>query len=551
MSVEILPNEQLRIDIRMNPKQALFCSIPTSIKEGFYGGSAGSGKSYCLTLDPLLRQFHQHPRFTGILFRESYPELEKSLIRESAIWYPHFGATYNGSEHNWTFPSGAKIWFSYLAKDSQVTQHDSAQYNYAAFDELTQFSRYRYMYIVHTRVRSAVEGLPAYSRSASNPLGIGHAWVKERFVEPAPLGGRIIAERMPDGKVVKRIFIKALVQDNPILLKANPEYINSLMLLPEAERRSKLYGDWDAIAGAVFREFRQLHNADEPENAVHVIEPFIIPDHWPVILAIDWGFDAMTWAGFFAVSPSGRVYLCQEFSARQTKISVWGADLARIAARYAGLRTPVTLDGSAWGNRGEELTLAEQIENAMGLPVEKADRDRIGGKMLLHEYLRWRPRPKKYEPPDGYDPEIEQKIWRIRGDKAAADYRAYFMPEPDEVNLPQYQIFNTCPLAIQALVACTTDPDNPEDVQEWDGDDPYDGQRYGLKRVHRYFEEAKQAGSLVGRRDDIVERLHKTGDMTQFYQEMEALELLEAVTDGPVRRYSTLRSGRSYRSVHR
>lgn len=546
--IQVIPPEQPRVDVKLFPKQETFAAIPVTIKEAFFGGAAGPGKSFMLLMDPLLRKYHMHPRFHGILFRESFPQLEESLIHESQTWYKLFGGTYNGTEHHWTFPSGAKIRFSYLAKDEQSYDHDTAQYNYVAFDELTAFTRFRWMYLVHSRCRTTVEGLPAYARAASNPLGIGHGWVKERFIDPAPEGGRIIAERMPDGSLVKRIFIKARVTDNPLIMERDPNYINSLMLLPEAEKRSKLYGDWDAIAGAVFREFRTLHNMDEPENAVHVVDPFTIPDYWPVFIAIDWGFSALCWAGFFAVSPDGRVYLFREMSWRQVKISVWGADLARAAIEYPGLRTPLTLDKSAWGQRGEEKTLAEQVAEATGFEVEKSDSDRVGGKMLIHDYLRWTKRPPRYIPPEGYRQDIEEKLYRIKGADAAADYKRLFDPEPEETNLPRYQIFRSCPLAINALVQASSDPKNPEDTIEYDGDDPYDGQRYGLKRAHRYFEEAHQAGSSVGRREAIVEKLHKSGDMNAFYREMDKLEEDELVAEGPVRRYNRIRSGRSYRT---
>lgn len=542
-----MDTEAPRLDIKLFPKQEQFASIPTSIKEGFFGGSAGPGKSFMLLLDPLLRQLHQHPRFHGILFRESYPQLKESLILESQAWYPHFGGVYNGTDHVWKFPSGAEIRFSYLSDDVQASDHDTAQYNYVAFDELTKFSRYCWMYLVHSRCRTTVDNLPAYARAASNPLGPGHAWVKERFITPFPEGGKIIAERMPDGELVKRIFIKARVTDNPLIMEKDPSYINSLMLLPEAEKRSKLYGDWDAIAGAVFTEFRQLRNIDEPINAVHVIDPFPVPPYWPVFVAIDWGFSAMCWIGFFAVSPLGQVFLCREKSFIRTKVSIWGAELCQLFSEYPGLRSPVTLDRSAWNDRGDEKTLSEQIEEAIGLPVEKSDSDRIGGKMLLHEYLRWSPRPPRYLPPGGFSEEVEATLYRRFGEERAISYRKYFDPDPEELNLPRYQIFKTCPLAINALVSCVSDPRDPEDVKEWDGDDPYDGQRYGLKRAHRYFSEAVAMGSREGEREKILAKYREDGDMTGLYRRMEFFESKKASSDGPVRRYNRVRSGRSAR----
>ncbi len=533
-------------------RQEEFFGIPTSIKEAFFGGAAGPGKSYALLMDPILRRLHEHPRFHGILFRESFREQEESLVFESQHLYKPLGATYSGKPtFAWKFPSGAIIRFGYLQRDEQVYQHDTAQYNYVAFDELTAFTRFRWMYLVHVRCRTTVPGLPAYARAASNPLGIGHAWVKERFIDPAPGGRKIIAEQMPDGTTVKRIFIPAKVTDNPLIMKENPEYINSLMLLPEAEKRSKLYGDWDAVAGQVFTEFRTMQMPDEPDNAIHVIKPFPIPEYWPVVLAIDWGFDHPMWAGFFAIAPNERFYLCEEFTAKQVKIKVWGADLARRAHRYQNLKTPVSLDRSAWGDRGDELTLAQQIEAAILMPVERADSDRVGGKLLMHEYFRWRPRPARFEPPTGYSKDTEDLIFRRRGEEAARRYVAYFDPEPLELNLPQFQVFDTCTEFIRAVIACVSDPKKPEDVLKFAGDDPYDGGRYGFKRVHRYFDESKDAHKAFVRRDAVVERLHASGDMTSFYQEMEKLEEDERVDTAPVRRYDArTRSGRSFRATH-
>lgn len=548
MTVEVIEPDQPHI--KLFPKQEQFAAVPTSIKEAFFGGAAGPGKSFMLLVDPLLRKYHLHPRFHGIVFRETFPQIEESLEMESQNIYPLFGGTYDGQEHAWHFPSGAVIRFGYLARDEQRFHHDTAQYNYVAFDELTAFTRIRWMYLVHVRCRTTVQGLPAYARAASNPLGIGHAWVKERFIDPAPEGGRIIAERMPDGTLIKRLFIKARVTDNPKIMKEDPSYINGLMLLPEAEKRSKLYGDWDAIAGAVFTEFRSELMPDEPEHAVHVIDPFPIPPYWPVVLAVDWGHDAMCWAGFFAISPSSRVYLCEEASWRNTKIAVWGAELAQRAAKYPMLKLPFILDKSAFGDRGEEKTLAVQIMEAVGFTAEKSESDRIAGKMLLHEFLRWKPRDPRYLPPEGYSKEIEDRLFRLRGEEAAKQYRHYFDPEPPETVLPKYQIFRTCPLAANVLVQCVSDPKRPEDVLQFDGDDPYDGQRYGLSAVHRYFDEVVEAHRKFLNRDAIIEELHRTGDMTVFYQRMEKLEEDEALAEEPVYRGRTLRSAGRYRTIH-
>jgi Terminase large subunit, T4likevirus-type, N-terminal len=549
--MEIELEDRVEKHFKPFPKQAEFFAIPTSIKEGFFGGAAGPGKSTAILMDPIMKQFHLHPRFHGIIFRQTFRQLEESLIMESQHLYSMVGGRYSGKpEYCWTFPSGAKIRFSYLERDEQVYDHDTAQYHYAGFDELTAFTRFQYMYIVHSRVRTTVQGLPAYSRSASNPLGIGHAWVKERFITPCKEGRKVIREIMPDGEIVKRIFIPGRATDNPKIMEEDPQYLTSLSLLPEAEKRSKLYGDWDAVSGQVFTELRTQQMPDEPNNALHVIPAFMIPTHWPVILSIDWGFDAMTWAGFLAIAPNEQVYLCQEFARKKTKIKLWAADLALLSKQYANLKTPVTLDGSAFGNRGEEKTLAEQIEEGLGLQVERADKDRVGGKLLLHEYLRFTPAPAKYIPAGGFSKAIEERIYRLKGQDAAAQYKAYFEPEKPEVNLPKLKIFDTCPLAINALLSCTSNPKKLEDVLEFAGDDPYDGLRYGIKRVHRYFEESREKDNVLVKKDKILEKYAQSGDVTALYRDMEKFEDEQRSSMAGVRRYNSF-GGRRFISRRR
>ncbi len=505
------------------PRQAEFLALPTSIFEGFFGGAAGPGKSEVLLMDPIVRGLHEHPRFHGIVFRETYKQLDESLIMRAKQLYAPLGGTYNGNEHAWKFPSGAIMRFSYLAKDEDAAGYDTAEFTYAGFDELTALSEYRYKYIAFSRVRKSVGNLPFYVRAASNPGGIGHTWVRDRFVKPAIHGRTILREILPDGRIVKRIFIPGRVTDNLHIMKYNPEYVNNLNLLPEAEKRTKLYGDWFALSGQVFTEFRNLHMPDEPENAIHVIPPFAIPEWWPKILTIDWGYSALCWIGWMAISPSNRTYLYREMGFKKTKIAFWASDVAR-ASQFDGNIKKVKLDPSAWGDRGEEKTLDQQIKDALGMVVEKADNDRIGGKMLMHEYFRWKPKPPRYVPPEGYQKEIEDRIYRIKGTAEAEKYRALFAPEQPENNLPKFQVFNTCNYFIDAIQSCVYDPDDPEDVKEFDGDDPYDGGRYGLKAVNKYFEESKEGFEEAQRASSIVQELQSTGDMTAFYRKMEKLE---------------------------
>jgi predicted phage terminase large subunit-like protein len=74
-------------------------------------------------------------------------------------------------------------------------------------------------------------------RSASNPGGVGHEWVKDRFISSERSG---------------RVYIPATLEDNPHI--DAEEYNQMLDNLDPVTRRQLRYGDWDiAIAGNLFK----------------------------------------------------------------------------------------------------------------------------------------------------------------------------------------------------------------------------------------------------------------------------------------------------------
>jgi hypothetical protein len=153
-------------------KQIEFLRIPDNVFEGFYGGAAAGGKSEVLIMLPIAREFYKDPHFKGIIFRRTYPELEESIIpRCRKIYCDVFKATYNKQDHIYTFPSGAWIKVSYMNDDSDAEAHKSAEYNYIAFDELTTFTMYQYIYLTSRCRTTRGSNLPAIVRSASNRRG--------------------------------------------------------------------------------------------------------------------------------------------------------------------------------------------------------------------------------------------------------------------------------------------------------------------------------------------------------------------------------------------
>lgn len=530
--------------------------MPGSIFEGFYGGAAGGGKSEVLLMDPVVKKYIDYAGFHGIIFRRTFRQLDESLIPRAKVKYEPLGARYNDQKKEFKFPSGATIRFSYMETDDHAHDHQTAEYNYVAFDELTHFTEYQYLYIT-SRIRKSTKNLGAYVRSASNPGGMGHTWVFHRFVKHAEHGHTLLRMKLPNGKESKLMFIPAKLTDNPALMENDPDYLNRLNLLPEAERRALIYGDWHAYAGQVFTEFRAKKLPDEPDNALHVIPVFQVPTWWPKIIAIDWGWDAMTWVGWGTIAPDGRIFIYREYTARKTYISDWAADVARLS-QFDGNIKAVAMDPSAWAGRGERKQIWKQFQDASGMIPQKADNDRISGKLLLHEMLRWREAPPRYVPPTGYSEELYLKIHRMYGPNKAKEYQMMFVPPKPETNLPKLQIFDTCPVLIQTIPALVhadpkKDGKKKEDVQEFDGDDSYDGVRYLLKRIEQYLKEATDEHERQQKLGNIMADFEQTGDFTHLYRQMERYEAdeREASQFAPVRfRGRRRKSVRSSEIVH-
>jgi hypothetical protein len=523
------------------PPQAKFASLPWSIKEAFFGGGVGGGKSDLLLVLPLLLGLHKNPRFKQLFTRRTHAELKKEIVPRSREIYSKFGATFNASDMVWTFPregqlgqkervnSGANIFLGHIEHEKDVAKYDSMEINLFSPDELTSLTEYMYVYIALTRVRTSDKSLPAIIRGAGMPGGIGHNFVFNRFVKPEEKGGKIII-----GKAgVKRFYVHATLFDNPYI---DPEYVNSILALPEAEKRAKL-GDWNAFQGQVFEEFRDQPYPDEPENARHVIKEFEIPSWWPRIVVGDWGFAAMTWVGFGAISPTGRVFLYRELTWTKVKIEEWVPELKSfVDTENVKL---VKFCQSAGQDRGQTHTIQQQISSALGrevlLTVNKAG-SRVAGKMNIHEYLRWKKKP--VVPESERVPYDEFKGMWIRRNKGEAAYQFYlkqYEPIPEETNIPKLQIFETCRIVIEAIKACSYDKIKIEDIAEFSGDDPIDGLRYLVDAASSFLDEAKDEMEKVQKQEHYSNLLATSQDWTAFYRNMNHLESKNKI--GAVSRY--------------
>lgn len=420
--------------------------------EALYGGAAGGGKSDALVIEAL-RQVHI-PHYKALILRKTFPQLAE-LIDKTLTYYPRVypGARYNEQKHTWTFPSGAKIIFSSLQHTKDRTKFQGQAYDFIAFDELTHFTYDEYSYLF-SRNRPNGPGTRVYIRATANPGGVGHGWVKERFItagEPMTPITEEISWKEPDGAEVRkkqeRIFVPSSVFDNPALLKNDPNYVQRLASMPEAERKALLYGDWDSFSGQVFTEWRNNPDHYEDRKWTHVIEPFQIEKDWRVFCAMDWGYARPFAIGWYAVAPGDRtLYHIREYygctGTPNQGVKKEPAEVAREIKRIEkddpnlrGRQITRVGDPAIWGSQTGE-SIGDMMERE-GVYFEKGQHARIDGKMQVHHRLAF-----------------------------------------DEEGKPMLYVFSTCRNFIRTVPNLVYDETDVEDV-DTDGEDHiYDSLRY-------------------------------------------------------------------------
>ncbi len=210
-------------------------------QEILYGGAAGGGKTSWELMSAL--QYMNVPGYSALCLRRTFAQLTKAdgLIPRSHEWLQGSGAEWSEKNSRWTFPNGARLEFGHVQHENDKYNYQGAAYQFIGFDELTQFTESIYRYLL-ARLRrpsdpsNPLSRVPLRARSGSNPGGVGHDWVKQRFITDKDPG---------------RAYLPAKLRDNPHL--DADAYEKTLALLDPVTRAHLLDGDWSAReAGGFF-----------------------------------------------------------------------------------------------------------------------------------------------------------------------------------------------------------------------------------------------------------------------------------------------------------
>jgi len=365
--------------------QKLFIQCPAF--ECLYGGAVGGGKTDAL-LGDFARGLGQGSKWRGVFIRRFFTDMDDVIHRSMEIFGPVFGEKcYSGSKYQWNFPGGEVLQFRGLEKDMDVYKFQSKAWSWIGWDELTQWaSPFPYTYLM-TRLRSA-KGAKVRVRAATNPGGVGHSWVKARFVDPAPPGtGHKVMTK--SGDMYYRVFIPSKLEDNRILMDNDPQYADRIYELNDPMlARALREGDWNIIAGAAIPEW---------DPKIHVIDPAPIPSDKPIWRSMDWGYVEPYCCGWLFPDNDGNVILAHELYGWSGQPNVGtqespGEVRAKIESFESlfELYVPMgLLDSQCWDQQGHPTMIAKELGGReLGWKAwPKGPHSRVQQKQIMHQYL--------------------------------------------------------------------------------------------------------------------------------------------------------------------
>lgn len=504
-----------------------------------------------------------HPRYRALILRENEKDLADWVSRARSLYEP-MGASVTEKPARIVWPSGATFVLGHMKDSNAYTDYMGQEFHRMLFEELTQIPEE----LLYLRITMSCRSTFMCSRgckprtckcgalrpqvlATTNPGNAGHLWVKKRFISIAK-PNTIYTDPLTK---LTRTYIPSRVTDNPYLMR-DRQYVNQLEGLPEPTRSAWLLGDWDALGGQYFRDFRPkgpLGEGDrkEPPEARHVIDPGEHPlaAWWPRWIGGDWGYDHGFAIYGACKDPNGQIIVYKELVGNETGGEELGARIARaffpdmIAMERERLDPKMTfwLSPDAFGKRDATLTIAEaiaegiqtvlgpnsahfpdmwetkqvessdwdgsrfrrfQIQQKFGIAIRPAQNARIAGWQHIRDLLRFRqlaaPNPENYD--------HAYYCTLLHDDpRRAESYRKQYEARKPEI-LPRLLITSDCPGIIDAIPTAVHEEDS-EDVLKTSTpeDDRLDGLRYLLHSqnvsdnrepekafVHRHLESVKK-----------------------------------------------------------
>ena len=398
--------------------------------ELFFGGERGGGKSdYQLGFqeDGALKY---HDKWRGIMFRKTYAELEELQQRACEI-FPGSGGFFktqpsanNPYSNCWYWPNGATVKMRYIENEKDYGRYHGHQYTGISFDEVTEYATPSGLLKMLSTLRSA-HGVPCRVRATGNPGGVGHVWVKRRYIDVAP---PLTPYTDPETGFT-RIYIPSKLADNRILAVNDPNYRSRILAATEGNEALRLAwteGNWNIVAGAFFSSWSKHH----------IIQPVELPSQWTRFCSLDWGSARPFSVGWWAVSDGE---LTQFPRSALIRYREWYG----MSTPNVGLKMSAAAVAAGIKEREGNDRIAYRVADPA---IFKED----GGPSIANSMLPlvWKPGDNKRQP--GWT-QLNDRLIGIDGQ-------------------PMIYFFNTCVDTIRTVPALQHDQHNIEDV-DTDGED--------------------------------------------------------------------------------
>lgn len=404
-----------------------------------------------------------YPNYRGCLMRRTYPDTEEIRRLCDQYYVDVLDAEWIARDKEYRFPSGAAIAIRSCLDIKRLIRKKGFNYHFIGIDEANEFPGEWIMRIA-MNLRSGHKEISPQIMLTSNPGGVGHNWLKEKFVDRCePISKEPVhsdrfdvtytpqkpgpAYKDEDG--LKWKYIPALVFDNPTLVENDPNYVRTLKKLPPTLQKMWLQGSWDCIKGMYF---------DNWDPALHQIshkkfnlKKFYDPQKHKLYRAYDWGTKAPFVCLFILLDENGNALVFDEIV--QEGLS---------SSKQAEKVVEYTLE--------EYNLINEDFDDEICDPAyfAKTSEDKQGN---------------LYSPADHY---YDYGIMLTKGcnDRELGAKEVYdALEKPSEKTNGKYIprirfVTNRCEKTIKYLKVLPSDPKNPEDVDTDAWDHSYDALRY-------------------------------------------------------------------------
>lgn len=401
--------------------------------------------------DAMLMSFAQYcgrgygDYFRGVIFRRNYKHLD-DIIAKSKRWFnrsamqPKFLA--GSSSLKWVWPTGEELLLRAFENEEDYWSYHGHEYPFIGWEELTSWPSINCYESMKSCNRSSFQPtarlphLPRMIRSSTNPYGVGHAWVKEYFIDPAPYG-KIITDK--EGN--QRVALFGSVKENPYL---GEEYLKTLESITDVNKRKAwLEGSWDITSGGMFDDLW--------DSTKHVLKPFEIPYTWRITRSFDWGSARPFSVGWWAVSDGTEATL-----ADGRKICFPRKTIFRIGEWYgctgkANEGVHMTARNVAIGIniREQQMKIHNRVQPGPADSAIYAVTDEASiAQNMESEHVFWTPADKR--------PGSRQNGWELIRDRLDAVAKGE--------DKPGFYVFDTCRDFLRTVPNIARDTRNPDDV---------------------------------------------------------------------------------------